>query len=388
MTGVGAGAGASSPLPRPPAAGARAAAQSSYSVEFTMKDIVLPVLSASASAQELNEWFLTLEHNIKAAGANDAFESTDTDSPAMWVAMLRLRAGLDTSLQQRFNEYTTCGDLYAALLAGLQKASLPRQTVLLQRLCSLSCEGMTLLKFIDHCTSMRTELIAAQLFDEKTVEKLLSTYFLTLLKNTWLEHWVMGVYSKVTDLPPSLSALRVDLHKLYPEKMSSQLSIVPRAHQVSSSASAACHPQLPKEYCCYCHQMHGRLRKHSVTDCFSLRNKLAAQPLHVLPGSDISAPVPQPPAPGRWFGRGRGRGRGHGRGSSSRQAHAVTVPPVPQPVPYTMPAGMPMAYPSPVQYVVPVSPATAPPGRSTATPTSSCYAIGLASEYNAFAACH
>jgi hypothetical protein len=195
-------------------------------VEFTMKDIQLPVLSSSASAQELNEWFLTLEHNIRAAGAKTAFESTDTDDPAMWVAMLRLRAGLDTSLQQRFNEYKTCGDLYAALLSGLQKASLPRQTVLLQRLCSLSCEGMTLLAFIDHCTSLRTELIAARLFDEPTVDKLLSTYFLTLLKTTWLEHWVMGVYSKVTDLPPSLSALRADLHKLYPEKMSSLLSAV------------------------------------------------------------------------------------------------------------------------------------------------------------------
>jgi hypothetical protein len=88
-----------------------------------------------------------------------------------------------------------------------------------------------------HHAPLRTELVAAQPFDERTVDKLLSTYFLTLLKNTWLEHWVMGVYSKVVALPPSLSELRADLHKLYPEKMSSHLSVAPSAHHVFSSAS-------------------------------------------------------------------------------------------------------------------------------------------------------
>jgi hypothetical protein len=81
-----AGAGRTSPLLRPPAQGSRSAARSSQSVEFTMKDIVLPVLSSSATAQELNEWFLTLEHNIRAAGAKEAFESQDVNSAAMWVA--------------------------------------------------------------------------------------------------------------------------------------------------------------------------------------------------------------------------------------------------------------------------------------------------------------
>jgi hypothetical protein len=319
-----------------------------------MKDIVLPVLSASASAQEMNEWFLTLEHNTRAAGAKAAFESTDPDSSAMWVAMLRLRARLDTSLQQPFNEYTTCGDLYAALLAGLQKASPPRQTILLQRLCSLSCEGMTLPQFINQCTSLRTELVAAQLFDERTVDKLLSTYFLTLLKNTWLEHWVMGVYSKVAALPPSLSELRADLHKLYPEKMSSHLSVVPSAHHASSSASGLRHPQLPKEYCCYCHQMYGKLRKHAVPDCISLRRKLAAQPTPTLPSTPtVPSTMPQLPPPHSYPSHGRGTDRGSwhgcGRGSGRGQAHALF--PHPQPVSYTVPAGTPVPYPSTVQYV-------------------------------------
>jgi hypothetical protein len=337
-----------------------------------MKDIVLPVLSASASAQEMNEWFLTLEHNIRAAGAKAAFESTDPDSSAMWVAMLRLRAGLDTSLQQRFNEYTTCGDLYAALLAGLQKASLPRQTILLQRLCSLSCEGMPLLQFFDHCTSLRTELVAAQLCGEKAVDKLLSTYLLTLLKNTWLEHWVMGVYSEVVALPPSLSELRADLHKLYPEKMSSHLSVVPRAHQASSSASDLRHPQLPKEDCCYCHQVYGKLRKHAVPDCIPLRRKLATQP-QVVPSTDLLPPVPIPHS---YRGRGVDRGRWHGRGRQAGrgQAHALFPQPVSQPVPYTVPAGMHVQYPSMLQYVLPVKP-TAPPGTVRPSPNSSCYAM-------------
>jgi hypothetical protein len=245
---------------------------------------------------------------------------------------------------------------------------------------------MTLLQFIaiDHCASLRTELVAAQLFDEKMVDKLLSTYFLTLLKNTWLEHWVMGVYSKVVALPPSLSELRADLHKLYPEKMSSHLSVVPRAHQASSTASAS-HPQLPKEYCCYCHQMYGKLRKHAVPDCIPLRRKLAAQP-RVVPSTDHLSPVPAPHS-FRGHGRGAERGRWHGRGRQAGrgQAHALFPHPVSQPVPYTVPAGMHVQYPSTLQYVLPVQP-TARPGSVRPSPNSSCYAIGLASAYNTFAA--
>jgi hypothetical protein len=137
------------------------------------------------------------------------------------------------------------------------------------------------------------------------------------------------------------------------------LAVITGAHQ-----SAVAPKQLPKKYCCYCHQYKNTLFEHSVTDCISLRQHMAKhQPFSVI------APTPSPVPQFRGRGSVSGRGRGHHAGRFSANAAFAK----------TMSAAIPYAVPQPgVQYVTVPIQSTIPQSSaqfSCATPSSSCFSL-------------
>lgn len=173
---------------------------------------------------------------------------------------------------------------------------------------------------------LRADLLSAQIAPQDLIDKIFSSQFLAVLKSTWLEAWVLNELN-ASDKPQPFPVLDERLRRLYSEKLEVTLSVIPGAHQASSTL-----PQ-SRQFCCYCQQTKGQQLSHSVLECYSLRRAIQRfDREHPAAAKKIQTHVNRPKG-GRETGGGRdpGRGRGGGRHQTHPNAFQANTQPGVQP---------------------------------------------------------